>query len=80
MENPNYKNEDIERKFLKNMRKNQFLKVTNSLLDLEKGFIELKDREVKFKREIEQLLFKPIIVSIDDMDTIFKKKTNKKRY
>ena len=49
MENPNYKNEDIERKFLKNMRKNQFLKVTNSLLDLEKGFIELKDREVKFK-------------------------------
>ena len=71
MENPNYKNEDIERKFLKNMRKNQFLKVTNSLLDLEKGFIELKDREVKFKREIEQLLFKPIIVSIDDMDTIF---------
>ena len=71
MENPNYKNEDIERKFLKNMRKNQFLKVTNSLLDLEKGFIEWKDREVKFKREIEQLLFKPIIVSIDDMDTIF---------
>ena len=27
------------------MRKNQFLKVKNSILELEKGFIELKDRE-----------------------------------
>ena len=27
MENPNYKNENIERKYLKIMRKNQFLKV-----------------------------------------------------
>ena len=37
------------------MRKNQFLKVKISLLELEKGFIELeeielKDREVKIKR------------------------------
>ena len=29
---------------------------------------ELKDREVKIKREIEELFFKTIIVSIDDMD------------
>ena len=29
---------------------------------------ELKDREVKIKREIEELFFKPIMVSIDDMD------------
>ena len=29
------------------MRKNQFLKVKNSLLELEKDFIELKDRELK---------------------------------
>ena len=40
----NYKNENIERKYLKNMWKNQFLKVNNSLLKLEKDFIELKDR------------------------------------
>ena len=29
---------------------------------------ELKDREVKIKKEIEELFFKPIIVSIDEMD------------
>ena len=28
---------------------------------------ELKDREIKIKREVEELFFKPIIVSIDDM-------------
>ena len=53
------------------MWKNQFLKVKNSLVELEKDFIklkdiELKDREVKNKEEIEELFFKPIIVSIDD--------------
>ena len=62
------------------MRKNKFLKVKNSLLELEKYFIELKvleleDRKVKIKREIEELFFKPIIVSIDDMDR-FEKKRN----
>ena len=36
------------------MQKNQFLKVKDSLLELEKYFIELKDREVKIKREIEE--------------------------
>ena len=44
MENLNYKNKSIEKKYLNNMRKNQFLKVKNSLLELEKDFIELKDR------------------------------------
>ena len=44
------------------MQKNQFLKVRNSLLELEKDFIEVKDRElkereVKIKREIEELIF-----------------------
>ena len=39
------------------MRKNQFLKVKNSLVELEKDFIklqdiELKDREVKNKKEM----------------------------
>ena len=33
MENLNYKNENIDRKHLKNMQKNQFLKVKNSLLE-----------------------------------------------
>ena len=45
------------------MRKTRFLKVKNSLLVLKKDFIELKDREVKFKRKIEELFFKPIPVS-----------------
>ena len=36
MENPSYKNKNIERKYLNNMPKNQFLKMQNSLLELEK--------------------------------------------
>ena len=73
MENLNYKKENIERKLLKVMQKNQFLKVKSSLLELEKDFIELKgielkDREVIIKREIEEPYFKLIMVSIDDMD------------
>ena len=43
MKNLNYKNENIETKFLNNMGKNQFLKVKNSLLKLD--FIELEDKE-----------------------------------
>ena len=78
MENPDYESENTERIYLKIMQKNQLLKVKNSLLELEKYFvelkdIELKDREVKIKRDIEKLFLKPIIVSIDDMDR-FKKK------
>ena len=73
MENPNYKNEKIERKYLNDMRRNQCLKVKDSLLELKRYFIEskdleLKDRDLKIKREIEELFFKPIIMSIDDMD------------
>ena len=50
------------------MRNNQFLRVKNSLLELEKDFMELTDRELKdrkekIKREIEELLHKPIYVS-----------------
>ena len=70
VENLNYKNKNIERKDLNSMQKDQFLKVNNSLLELEKYFIELKDRElkgreVKIKKETEELFSKPIIVSID---------------
>ena len=50
------------------MPKNQYLKANNSLLELEKHFIELKDRkfkdrEVSIEREIEELFLKPIVVS-----------------
>ena len=82
MKNPNCKNENIKRKYLKEMWENQFLKVKNSLLELQKSFIELKDRclkdrELKIKKEIEELYFKPIIVSIDSMDKSEQKETKK---
>ena len=54
MENPNYKNENSETKYLNNMRKDQFLKVKNSLLELEKDFIELKDRKLKDRSKNEK--------------------------
>ena len=40
---------------------------------------ELKDREVKIKREIEELFLKLIIVSIDDKDKFEQKEMNKIR-
>ena len=74
MENQSYKNENDEKKYLNIMRRNQFLKVKNSLLELEKDFIELKDIELK-DREVNInnwvkifKSFKPIIVSLDDID------------
>ena len=82
MENRNYTKENIERKYLNNVQKNQFLKVKNTLFELENDFLELKDkelkdREVKIKKEIEELVFKPIIVSIDDMDKFEQKEMKK---
>ena len=64
------------------MQKNLFLKVENRFLKLEKDFIdpkdtELKDREIKIKREIEELFVKSIFVSIEDMK-MFEKKEMKK--
>ena len=57
------------------MRKKQFLKLKNSLLEIEKlKDRSLKIRELKIKREIEELFFKPIIVSKDDMNRFGKKK------
>ena len=44
MEKVDYKNENVERKYLKDMRNNQFLE--KILLELEKDFVELKDREL----------------------------------
>ena len=61
MENRISKNENIK-------RNTEML-----LLELEKDFIdlkdrELKDREIKLKREIEELFFKLIFFPIEDMD------------
>ena len=66
------------------MRENQFLKGKNNLLELQKDFmelkdIELKDREVKIKREIEEILCQPIFVSIFDMDKFEQKEMKKIR-
>ena len=87
MENSNYKDENTETNYLHSKWKNQVLKVKNSLLELEKDLkknIELKDRElkcreVKIKREMEELLFKLITVSFDDMEKFKRKEMKKKR-
>ena len=84
MENVNYKNMNIERKYFKNMQKTQFLKLKNSLLELGNNFIELKDRglndgEVKIKRETEEVFLKLIVLSIDDMDKFERKNVRKIR-
>ena len=82
MENLNYKNKKLERKHLKNVQKNQFSNVKNSLLEGEKDFIELKgrelkNREVKIKREVEELFFKPVMMSPGDIDKFEKKEIKK---
>ena len=66
------------------MLNNQFLKVKSSLLDLEKDFKELKDEELKDRkekiwREREELFYKLIIVSKDDMDRFEKQEVKKIR-
>ena len=53
------------------------------LLELEKDFIDLEDiklndGEIKIKREIEELFFKPIFFPIEEMDWFLKKKELKK--
>ena len=42
MENENYKNKNIDGKYLNNMQKKQFLKIKNSLLELEKIFYKIE--------------------------------------
>ena len=80
VENLNYKKENIEEKYLKNIQK----KGRNCLLELGKDFIKFKDREfkdrvVKIKGELEELFFKLIIVSIDYMDKFQQKEMKKIR-
>ena len=43
MENLEYKNGNVERIYLENIQNNQFLKVKNNLLEIEKKFKELKE-------------------------------------
>ena len=48
----------------KTNKQKRSLKVKNRLLELEDDFIGLKDKELKTKKEIEELFFKLIIGSI----------------
>ena len=62
----------MTKKYLRNKLSNLFLKVQNSLLEIEKDFIEfndieLKDSETKIKREIGKLFFKTHNITLDDM-------------
>ena len=73
----------MREKYLKKQKKH-FLNVKNNLFELEKYFIELKDKELKgreanIKRRVEELLFKLIIVSIDDMEKFEQKEMKKIR-
>ena len=82
MKNRNHKYGNIKTKYLNNIRKKKSLKVKNSLLELEKDLIEVKDREskdreIKIKRAIEVLFFKPIIASTDDMENFEEKEMKK---
>ena len=85
MKNQDYKDENIERRYLREIMQNyQFLKVKNSLLEFEKDFIQLKDRESKIRKEklerdIKGLFHKPLIVSKDDMDKFEEQIMNKIR-
>ena len=58
------------------MQNKQFLKIRNSLFELERDFIELKDREVKIKGETEEPSYNRSL-SIDDMDRLGKRKYRK---
>ena len=57
--------------------KEQRFRITIFFSELKEG--ELKDIEVKIKREIEELFFKLIIVSVDDMNKFEEKDVKKKR-
>ena len=62
------------------MQRSRFLKVKNELLKLENDFIglkDLKDKDIKIKRKIENLFFQPIIVSVNDMDKFEQNKMKK---
>ena len=59
------------------MQNNQFLKVKHSYLELNKYFMELKDRKEKIKKDVEKLFHKLIVVCKYDMDKSEEKKWRK---
>ena len=77
MENSQYENKNTETKHLNNMVKNSLLEVEKDSIDLKDR--ELKDREGKIEREIEDPFFKPFIVAIDNMYKFKQKEIKKKR-
>ena len=66
----NYKNQ--HRDGILMYEKTEFLKVKIRLLELEKDFKILKDRESRGgnKKDMEVLFFEPINVSIDDIEAV----------
>lgn len=66
----NYKNEQIEIKYQKRIRKNRILKVKNILLDLKIDFRELKTRQIKIRGEIEEISLKLINISKYNMNKL----------
>ena len=79
-----YTNEHTEMNYLYNTRKNGILKIKKNVLELERDFEEskdreLRDREIKLRKKIEELFFKPINVSIDDMNKFEENEETKKR-
>ena len=82
-ENSNYKSENIKTKYLSNTWKTRFLKLKNNFLISEKYFIELKDRElknreVKIKREIEELILNQLLCLQMISPCLIKKKWRRK--
>ena len=70
--------------YINNTRKIRIVKIKNNLLELEKSFEELKDkelrdREVKFRKKIEDLFFKPINTSMNDLNKFEEKEMAKKK-
>ena len=65
----------METKYLNNTRKNRF-QIRERFIELKHR--ELNDREQKIKREIEELFFEPIIMSIDGMNNFEQKEMKKK--
>ena len=69
---------------LKQYTKSRILKIKISLLKLEKGLKELrdkelKDREIEIRKEIEEPFFQSVTVYIDDMDKSEDKEIMKRR-
>ena len=83
LKQPNYKKQSIETKYLNNTQKKHILKGKEQLFRIRKRFYRIKrwriktQRTKKYKRN-RRLFFKPIIVTIDNMDR-FEQKEMKKR-